>query len=228
MSGKPALILYFSVIILFMVSLVLKMDELTLLTKPVIIPSIFFYYTQKKENINWFYVLMLFIFFAGDMIVLIDFENSFRIIVPMFIVSYSLFLKSLVDDSMGISLNEIKSSHLFALLLCLFLLLYLFISSLDLLMEIERGSIWFLVVYGTVLLMAGLLSSLNYIIKPSRLSLLMTLTTLCFVVSDVFFVLKKYFLEVEILDYISNLMQALSYFFLTHYYLQKDRYRSII
>ncbi|MEW5675780.1 lysoplasmalogenase family protein [Flavobacterium enshiense] len=229
MSGKPALILYFTVIVLFMISIVFKIDELSLLTKPVIIPSIFFYYTQKNEGkMNWYYLLIVLIFFIGDMIVLVDLENSFRVIVPMFIVSYGLFLKALIEDSMKIRLSEIKSPHLFALLLCLFLLLYLFISSLDLLMEIQEGTVWLLIIYGTVLLLVGLVSSLNYIINPTRLSFLMILTSLCFVISDVFFVLKKYFLEAEMLDYISNLAQALSYFFLTRYFLLKSVSKNIL
>ncbi|MGX7666161.1 lysoplasmalogenase family protein [Flavobacterium pedocola] len=229
MSGKPALILYFSVTILFMVSLVFNMEELALLTKPVIIPSIFFYYMQKKKgNLNWYYFICSLIFFVGDMLVLVDAEHAFQIIVPIFIVAYSLFLKVLIDDSMQIRLSEIRSPHLFAILLCLFLLLYLFISSLDLLMDIQERSIWLLVIYGTVLLLIGFLSSLNYIIKPTRLSLLMILTTLCFVISDVFYVLNKYFLEVNMLDYISNFAQALTYFFLTRYFLLKDQYRKIL
>lgn len=223
MKNKPALILYFIACMVYMLGVVLDNNELMLVSKPVIVPAIFFYYLQERKiKFSWTYTLITILFFTGDMIVLIDSENLFVLIIAVFLLAYLFFLKGLVDDLVTIRLRFINKTHLFALLICVFFLIFLLISIVDVLIENKAENLGLIVLYGIVLVSLGTLASLNYIIKPSRYTTFMILASLSFVISDVFYILKKDFLEIEILDYLNNFTQIVSYYFLTQYYLLKD------
>lgn len=223
MKNKPALIMYFIACMVYMLGVVLDNNELMLVSKPVIVPAIFFYYLQERKiKFSWTYTLITILFFTGDMIVLIDSENLFVVIIAVFLLAYLFFLKGLVDDLVTLRLRFINKTHLFALLICVFFLIFLLISIVDVLIENKTENLGLIVLYGIVLVSLGTLASLNYIIKPSRYTTFMILASLSFVISDVFYILKKDFLEIEILDYLNNFTQVVSYYFLTQYYLLKD------
>ncbi|CAM3718833.1 lysoplasmalogenase family protein [Flavobacterium saliperosum] len=222
MKNKPALLLYFVACTVFMLAVMLNNSELMLVTKPIIVPAIFFYYLQEKRRINWSYVVIIMLFFIGDMTVLIDLPDFFVLIVSVFLIAYLFFLKGLVDDLVAIRLGGINRTHLFALLLCVFFLIYLLISIMDVLIEAKTENMCLMVLYGIILVAIGTIASMNYIIKPSRYTTFMIFASLSFVISDVFYILKKDFLEIEILNYLNNFTQIVSYYYLTKYYLLKD------
>lgn len=222
MKNKPALLLYFVACTVFMLAVMLNNSELMLVTKPIIVPAIFFYYLQEKKRVNWSYVVIIMLFFIGDMTVLIDLPDFFVLIVSVFLIAYLFFLKGLVDDLVAIRLGGINRAHLFALLLCVFFLFYLLISIIDVLIEAKTENMYLMVLYGITLVAIGTIASMNYIIKPSRYTTFMIFASLSFVISDVFYILKKDFLEIEILNYLNNFTQIISYYFLTKYYLLKD------
>lgn len=222
MKNKPALLLYFVACVFFMLAIVLNNSELMLLSKPIIVPAIFFYYMQEKQRVNWNYIVIIMLFFIGDMTVLIDLPDFFVFIVSVFLIAYLFFLKELVDDLVLIRFRGINKTHLFALLLCVFFLIYLLISIIDVLIEAKTENIYLMVFYGVILTSIGTIASINHIIKPSRGTFFMILTSLSFVISDVFYILKQDFLEIEILNYLNNFTQILSYYFLTKYYLLKE------
>jgi len=223
MKNKPALVVYFVACLVFMLGVIMSNNELMLVSKPIIVPAILFYYLQEKRvRFNWSYALIIMLFFIGDMIVLIDLPDFFIIIVAVFQLAYLFFLKGIVDDLVAIRFRFINKTHLFTLLLCVLFLIYLLISIIDVLMEAKTEYMGLLVVYGITLVSIGTIASLYYIIRPSRYTTFMIFASLSFVFSDVFFILKKDFLEIEILNYLNNFTQIISYYFLTKYYLLKD------
>lgn len=223
MKNKPALIMYFIACMVYMLAVVINNSELMLVSKPVIVPAIFFYYLQERKiKLNWAYTLIILLFFTGDMIVLIDSEELFVVVIAVFLLGYLYFLKGLVDDLVTIRLQFINKTHLFALLICVFFLIYLLISIVDVLIENKSENLGLIVLYGIVLVSIGTLASLNYITRPSRYTTFMILASLSFVISDVFYILKKDFLEIAILDYLNNFTQIISYYFLTKYFILKD------
>lgn len=223
MMNKPALILYFVACAVFMLSVVIGNGDMMLVAKPVIVPAIFFYYLQEKKiKFSWSYVLITALFFIGDMIVLIDLPELFTVIVAVFLIAYLFFLKGLIDDLVNIRWKFINKTHLFALLICVFFLIYLLISSVDIMIASKVEPLWLMIFYGIALMFVGGVASMNYIIRPSRYSTFMILASLSFVISDIFFLLKMDFPEIEILNYLNNFTQIISYYFLTKYYLLKE------
>jgi len=219
---KPSLVLYFTACTLYMLAVVVKNENLLLLAKPVIVPSIMFYYWQEvKGKVSLEYLTIVLLFFFGDMIVLLEVQNSFIFIVCLFLIAYCIFLKSLCKCMWRFGLKIKQKSHLVVLLVCVFFLIYLLIATLDLLLESETKHIGFLVFYGIILVIIGVVSALNYIVRPIRLTFFMCLASLCFIISDVFYILKSYYYELEILDWFNNLAQVLSYYYVTKYFIIK-------
>nr|WP_294939160.1 lysoplasmalogenase family protein [uncultured Flavobacterium sp.] len=222
MSNKYSLILYFVAGLAFMLGVVLNNSELMLVSKPIIAPAIFFYYLQEKhEKFDWSYTAIITLFFIGDMIVLIELPNAFLAIVTTFLIAYLFFLKGIIDDLVVNRFRSLNRMQFFSILVAAFFLLYLLITSLDILIEAKTENMWVLVLYGIILLFIGVISSLNYIFHPSRYMTFMLLTAVCFIISDLFYLLKNDFLEIEIFSYVNNSTQVLSYFFLTQYYILK-------
>lgn len=221
MNSKFALILYFLAAAFFMLGVVLENNELMLVTKPIIAPAIFFFYfQQKRERFSWNYVIIITLFFIGDMIVLIELPDILLTVVSVFLGAYILFLKGIIDDLVVSRFKSLNRTHLFSILLSVFFLLYLLVSSLEILMDSKFDNLWLMVLYGVILLCIGVVSSLNYIMRPSKYITFMLLTTLCFIISDLFYLLKSD-LDIPIFNYLNNLTQVLSYFFLTKYYILK-------
>ncbi|WP_035678525.1 lysoplasmalogenase family protein [Flavobacterium limnosediminis] len=222
MNNKPALILYFIACAIFMLAVVMGSAELMLISKPIIAPSVFFYYMQeKKQRLNWIYVSIISLFFISDMIVLIDQENFFLIVLSLFLLGYLLFFKGILDDFIRIRFHFVKKTHLLVLLISVFLLVFLLLSMLDIVVEFNSDYLWLFVIYGLLLALIGFVSAWNYNMFPSRYTTFMLLTGLSFIISDVFYVLKKDSLEIEVFDYFNNFTQVLSYYFLTRYFLLK-------
>lgn len=221
MNSKPALLLYFAAVLVYMIALVMGNEELLLLSKPVIVPSIIFYYFLEKKEINWSYLIMIVLFFAVDMLALIEIQGFFIIAAVLTLCGYLFFLKGLLDNLVSLRFNKLNKSHFFSLLLCVFLLLYLLVISMDLLMESKENNLWILILYGMVLVLIGIISAINYIVKTNKFTTFMIITSLAFVISDVFFILKRFFLEIDVFNYFNNLIQVLSYYYLTKYYLLK-------
>ncbi|WP_162147255.1 lysoplasmalogenase family protein [Flavobacterium enshiense] len=222
MMNKPALLLYFIASAVFMLSVILNNTELMLISKPVIVPAIVFYYLQEKKMIvNWVYMAIVSLFFACDMITLIDPDSFFPLIISLFLLGYLIYFKGIFDDFIRIRYHFVNRTHLLVLLICIFLLVFLQVSLMDIVMASRTEYVWLLVIYGVVLVLIGFISSWNYIMLPSRYTTFMLLASLSFIISDVFYVLKKDYFEIEILEYVNNLAQVLSYYYLTKYFLTK-------
>lgn len=222
MKSKPALLLYFIACAVFMLSVIIGNSDLMLISKPVIVPAIFFYYLQERRlHVNWVYACIIGLFFVGDMILLIDSNDYFPIMITLFLFGYLLYFKGIFDDFIKIRSHFVNKTHLLVLLICVFLLVFLQISIMDIVLESKTDYLWLLMIYGVVLVLIGLISSWNYIMHPSGYTTLMILTSLSFIISDVFYILKKESLGIDIFEYLNNLTQALSYYFLTKYFLLK-------
>ncbi|KGO90756.1 lysoplasmalogenase family protein [Flavobacterium suncheonense] len=222
MKIKPPLLLYFVACLFYMVSVCVGNGEMMLLSKPVIIPSMLFYYIQEtKQRINWNYIVIIFLCFIGDMLTLLDIEGAHLVIISVFLIAYCFYLKSITDDLL---LNQLKITYkknFLVLLICFFFLIYLLITILDLLVESQAENLLLLLFYGIVLVLIGGVSSFNYILKQTRFTFFMLIATLCFVISDVFYILRAHFEEVEVFSLFNNLPQVLSYYYLTKYYILK-------
>ena len=70
---NPAVILFFGALILYVVSIVVDSQNLELFSRPVIIPSIYyFYFISVKGRINLLFSISILSFFIGEILYLIS------------------------------------------------------------------------------------------------------------------------------------------------------------
>ena len=80
-------------------------------------------------------------------------------------------------------------------------------------------------IYGIVLSLLILVSITNYIKKTNYAFLNLGIMCLCFMISDVFFVINKFYLSLYSLSLIGTAVQVFSYFFMVTYFLENDKNR---
>lgn len=222
MKNKPPLLLYFIACLFFMFAVYDGNNEIMLLSKPVIAPAILFYYIQEtRQKINWNYIIIIALFFIGDMLVLLDVEGTYFVVISVFLIAYCFFLKSITDDLLRNRMKITHKKNFLVLLIPMFFLIYLLVTLLDLMIESHTDNLVLFLFYGIVLVLIGGISCFNYVLKQTRFTFFMLIATLCFIISDVFFILKSHFEEVEIFNLFNNLPQVLSYYYLTKYYILK-------
>ena len=94
---NSALLLYFIAIILFVIASIFGNENLELFSKPMIIPSLFYYYyIRVRGRINFLFSFSILLYFIGEIILLINkdaffFEGFAFFLIPYFIISYFLF-----------------------------------------------------------------------------------------------------------------------------------------
>ena len=92
-----SLCLYFISGFLFVIAIAINSEILTLIAKPIIIPSLLFYYFSRiKKKANDLFVLSFVFFFIADMVYLINQEDYYYLglfiyLLPYFIIIYFLF-----------------------------------------------------------------------------------------------------------------------------------------
>ena len=79
------------------------------------------------------------------------------------------------------------------------------------------------VAFGIILSVLSIISIINYIKKGSYAFFNSMLMCLCFIITDIFFVLYKFYFYNYAFTLISIITQFLSYFFMVNYLLEKDK-----
>ncbi|OOG71627.1 hypothetical protein B0E44_09975 [Flavobacterium sp. A45] len=77
--------------------------------------------------------------------------------------------------------------------------------------------------FGIILSVLSIISIINYIKKGSYAFFNSMLMCLCFIITDIFFVLYKFYFYNYAFTLISIITQFLSYFFMVNYLLEKDK-----
>jgi hypothetical protein len=73
---NSALILYFTAFVLYIIAVLIGSDNLELFSKPIIIPSIYyFYYISVRGKINYLFSFSVLSFFIGEILHLISREE---------------------------------------------------------------------------------------------------------------------------------------------------------
>ena len=106
---NSALILYFTAFVLYMIAVIIGSDNLELFSKPIIIPSIYyFYYISVRGKINYLFSFSVWSFFIGEILHLIsrdDFNISGLIflLIPYFINCMSFYLPQVITANATLS-----------------------------------------------------------------------------------------------------------------------------
>ncbi|REG99696.1 hypothetical protein C8P67_104327 [Flavobacterium aquicola] len=220
-ASTPSLILFFVTSVLAIIFKLLQSDMLMLYTKSVVVPSLFIYYlvsnNYKTKLLNALIFLLFFVREVFNTLRIIESPmGSFLCVLMVYILLLffawrdSAFLKYKYNDIFSISLLFIGMGAI-----CF--------SVLNLKLENLELDFSLYVVFGLILSLLTVFSILNYIKAGSLVFFNGMLMCVSFVISDVFFVLYKFYFYNYLLTLVSLVTQFSSYFFMVNYFLEKER-----
>lgn len=214
---KPAIGLYFISSILVLIAVVFNLNELEQIAKPIVIPSIFFFYLQHRyKRVNWWFSIAILACFVGDMILLIDPEFEILWIILCFFISYAILIKFGIDDLVP---QKLTFSNIGIGVLSVFFLLFVILSIIDLIEpETTERYIMFLF-YGFSLLVLTVISLFNFFSDASKAALYFSIMALSIVISDVFYSFYHFIETIEMFNYINIFFQLATYYCMVSYFL---------
>lgn len=220
-ASTPSLILFFVTSILAIIFKLLDHDMLVLYTKSMIIPSLFIYYLVcNNYKISSLKAIIFLAFFVRDVFNTLRIEESamgsFLCVLFVYVLLLCIALKEWKSFQFGF-----KDAIPFIVLI--FFLSLICYSVLNLKLENLELDFSLYAVFGVILTLLSLISIINYIKSGSYAFFNGMLMSICFIITDVFFVLYKFYFYNYAFTLVSLITQFLSYFFMVNYFLEKDK-----
>ncbi|HEX9980324.1 MAG TPA: hypothetical protein VGB50_07145 [Flavobacterium sp.] len=202
--------------LLVIIAKVLNLEMLMLIAKPVVVPAIYYYYLQTKtKNTSVLFSITIWLFFIADMIMLIYSQSAILWIMACGILSYLILIRFAIRDRVEIKFDVFNMAFLTLLLALLSYILYTILS-----LRIEDVTNYYFVYlsYGIVLIILVAVSAYNYLSYNTASFLHLCSMALCMLVSDLFYSINRFIIDLPILDHINLFSQFMSYFFMVKYF----------
>ena len=223
---NSALILYFIAFILYVIAVLIGSDNLELFSKPIIIPSIYyFYYISVRGKIDYLFSLSVLSFFIGEILHLIS-REEFNVsglvflLIPYFIVLYFIF-----QDLIYYLKKKKINLNTFSFYVIVMLLVYLIFNALMMMIEEKSFEFFIYFLYGILLLLMGILAFVMLINYNNRTILYTGFMVGCFILSDLFFVFHKKLPDLIALKMINVITQELSFFCYISYFIYRTKFK---
>lgn len=198
-----------------------QQDLLATYSKSVVLPAIFIYFLISSEFRISITEGLIFLFcFIGQVYILMDIESSEIAGVVCFLIVYGLLIAIFLKEHDGIKLRR---RDFLPVSIVIISLVYLLISVLSLELENMKKFNFLFTFYGIVLSVLSYFAFVSYITKGTYVSLLMSLMTISYIFSDIFYIFNQYFSYPVVLVLIRDTTQILAYFFMVQYFLEKAR-----
>ncbi len=217
---KPSLLLYLLSSLLVLIAVVLNKQELEQLVKPIVIPSIYFYYLQYRyKRVNWWFSIAILACFVGDMIVLIDPQFEILWIIFSFLVCYIILIKFGIEDLVP---QKLTIANIGFGIISVGFLLFVIFSIIDLMEPKSTERYILFLLYGICLLILTVISLFNFFSDASKAALYFSIMALCMVISDVFYSFYHFIEPFEMFNYINIFFQLASYYCMVSYFLVRN------
>ena len=221
-ASCPALILYVSSSIFYLLSVIFNYSDLILLFKPIIASSMLFYYLQEcKGKVNFWYTLVLILLFISG--ILNTFEDElvlvYIIIVNFFI--YGILLTNTILSLFKLKIKLLDKIKVSYVIITSFFLMTLAYVSIFVVFNPTSEIYYFIVLYSLVLLFLGIFNTIKYMVNYSKANVYLMISTFCFIICDLFYALYYYYYDFIFFRYISILCNVINFYFLVNYFLAK-------
>jgi uncharacterized membrane protein YhhN len=192
-----------------------------LYAKSIVVPSIFIYYlTANNYKIDLIKAGIFLFSFIGDVFILMNYNDSEIGSVLSFLIVYLLLIIYLFRDLKKIKFDKIDVLSLISVLI---VMVVLSITILSLQFEKMKTDFSIIIIYSIALSILICISVINYIAKNSFAFLNLLLMSVCFLLSDVFYVLNGFYLSLSVFSLIEMTTQVFSYFFMVSYFIENDK-----
>jgi hypothetical protein len=220
--NSPSLYLYFAACILVVIFKILDWVPFVLYAKSLIIPLLFIYFfITNNYKIKWEKAFIFLFCFIGDIFNLLNFAVSPLGALLSFLLVYLLLLKLSYDDFRGLKFDE---NDRFPIFISFFFITTATTAILSLKFEKMVFNFSLYVIYGIVLSLLIFISFINYMKKPNYAFLNLVIMCVCSMISDVFFMINKFYLSIYAFSLIQVSIQVFSYYFMVTYFIENNKY----
>jgi hypothetical protein len=220
-ASTPSLILFFVASFFAILFKVLEYSSLVLYTKSIIIPSLFIYYlVSNNYRVTFSKALIFLLCFGRDVFILLNSKESAMGAFLCILFVYLILLVISLKDFRGLKFNYKDSVSILILVLILGTICY---SVLNLKLEKLDFSFSLYVVFGVVLTLLSVVVLSNYIKNESYVFVNSMMMCVCFIITDIFFVVYKFYFSLYVFSLISVVTQVLAYFFMVKYFMARDQ-----
>jgi uncharacterized membrane protein YhhN len=225
---NASLILYFASGFLYLLSVIIGSENLSLIAKPIIIPSIVvFYFMEVRNQINLWFVVSLILFFVGDMFYLINDLDSFNFGLIFFLLAYLIALLFIFEDFKFLDKKRLISQINLSVIIVFFVLIYLAVTLLSILNNGFSEVFMYYLLFAIELFLMGVFTVFLNLAKGNRKNFFLILAVTSFIISDMFFVINKAIYGLLIFKIVSVFAQVISYYFYVKYMLERSLLKKI-
>ncbi|MBC7524555.1 MAG: hypothetical protein H7239_08980 [Flavobacterium sp.] len=224
-ANKIALIIYFTTCFLATLACIFDNETLMLVSRPIIIPALFFYYFVTSKKLNYLLISVLGLYFIVDGIGLMNFENEIKyIMAPFFIANILVTILCLKN----IEKFKFKVFTVASLLFLALILGYLWITIIELFNTYDANIQNQVIIFGASLFLQSFIIGYKIIHKItfSNLSVMMFGTLI--LISDLFYLMYNFEYQSIILNSTHFGSQMVSYFFLVQFEILNNKQHQII
>ena len=220
-ANTSSLIFYFLASIFTIIFTVLGPEAYLLYTKSLVVPSIFIYYlTTNNYKIDLIKGGIFLFSFIGDVFILMNYNDSENGSVYSFLIVYILLIIHLARGIKKIKLNKIDLLSAISIIIAMVILS---ITILSLPFEKMKTDFSIIIIYSIVLSVLICIAVIKYCTKSNFTFLNLLLMSICFLISDIFYVLDGFYLSLSVFNLIEMSTQVFSYFFMVNYFIASDK-----
>ena len=219
-TKKTALILYIICSILVVFAAIIGNDELFFVTKPIIIPAIFFYYLSinQENKVSTVIALILVLYFIGNSIGLLELKDSVEMVMIPYFSAYLLLIWFGIDDFRKLKFNKMALFLASLFLVLMFMITY---SIINVFKNHHPGLVIPVVFYAAFLSSYGAIALYSYQFLRNRIFYYLLIFVMIRISSDVFYMIYQMVSPIVYFNYFQLSMEFLSYFFMVKYFVAK-------
>ena len=219
---RIALFFYFTFVMVSTLANFMEWNGLKLLTKPLIIPALTFYYLGNVKKVELLPALFLFFCFVGDSVALMDFEGEILYLMGPF------FCANLIVTSMAWKARENwhwDGFNIISMLVAIAFLFYLWKTVVSFFEDDVNSMQTYVGIFGLSLVAMNTITAYNCIWRMRLSHLYLLLAAVAILVSQVFYVIYNFEFRLVVLDTIHFVCQNLSYLFLVLFVMHSPPHR---
>ncbi len=219
-TKKVALILYIICSFLVVFAAIIGSNELFFVTKPIIIPAIFFYYLSinNENKVSVIVALILILYFIGNSIGLLELKNAVEMVMIPYFSAYLLLIWFGIDDFRKLTLNKTAFFLAFIFLVLMFMITYYIINVFK---SHHPGLVIPVVFYATFLSSYGAIALYSYKTQKNQIFYYLLIFVMIRISSDVFYMIYQMVSPIVYFNYFQLSMEFLSYYFMVKYFVAK-------
>lgn len=223
---NSALVLFLVALILYVIALFIDSPDLELFSRPIIIPSIFYYYYIKvKGSINFLFSISILSYSIGETLYLIGEKDFFAIGLVFFVIPYFFTTYFLYQDFLYYLKKRKYQTDSLSFFIVFLLLIYLIYSVLAFITDATNFEYGMYIIYAILLFIMTVLAFLIQLNYFNKTILFMILMVTSFLFSDIFYVFSIVMKDVFSLKIINVITQQLSYLLFACYFAYRTNYK---